>query len=151
MQANNDITIAFGSPVKHSFHEAKYEQGYCSSSIDEDCGIASTDFETETKVKHASVDILQLLADTGNVTVSKASRVAWKRYENQTAIKRHRPCSRMFVESLIRDPLQDLMGPWNVSAGDCMVLPSKEKRFEFYRIAFVIPLKILAFYKFLSL
>ena len=121
MQANNDVAIDCNGPVKQAIHQSEYEEGYSSTEIDKDCGIADIEVEFESRVKRASVDILQVLSDTTNVTLSNASRLAWKRYEDQTAIKRHRPCSRILVESFIRDPLQDLMIPWSVSFRDLIM------------------------------
>ena len=102
-------------------HSSEYEREEQIAEIDENCEITNAELGLGSKYKGRSLDVLQVICDIDNVNLSTASKQAWKRYENQTATKRHRPCSRIMVQSLIRDSLQDLMVPWEVSAeGLCL-------------------------------
>lgn len=97
-------------------HSLEHDREKHNTVFDQNLEITDVEIELEAKYKRRSLDILQAISDTTNVTLSNATRQAWKRYENQTAIKRYRPCSRILVELLVRDPLQDLMNPGQVSA-----------------------------------
>ena len=121
MQTNGESARKAEHPGNGNCHSLDYDQGNQNTAFDGSCEVADVGIGLEAKYKRRSLDILQAISDTTNVTLSTASRQAWKRYENQTAIKRHRPCSRILKEPLFRDPLQDLLNPGEVSAvGLCL-------------------------------
>lgn len=111
----------FPSDVKHPTdritNNLEYERAMQITEFGNFCEITDVELGLESKYKRRSLDILQVILDTTNGTLSPASRQAWKRYENQTAVKRQQPHSQIRVKTLSRDPLQDLMAPWEVSAG----------------------------------